>query len=173
MKKRLNLILLMFAGLLFTGTNYAQERFPYEEYLPRTLSELTAIDEKDSKTIPNSDKGQLIVHAKPFYSAIRVRFVGTSKPLVKEEKDYLKLWQSTLGYPEEYLSLYENKYLFKECDKEYWIPVQKQVASYFAKELKDGDIITLYLMYPGGLKPKSADSWNFIFLVNEFIKYKE
>lgn len=131
------------------------------------------MDDKDSKNIPNSDKGQLIVHAKPFYSAIRVKFVGTSKPLIKEEKDYLKLWQGALGYSEEILNLYENKYLFQECDKEYWIPVQKQVASYFVKELKEGDMITLYLMYPGGLKPKTANSWNFIFLVNEFIKYKE
>ena len=158
-----------FAGF---SSIFAQQRFPYEEYDPRTLAELVSLNEEASKTMPK-DKGQMIINGKPFYSAVRVKYVGTSKPLSKEETDFLKLWQTSLGYPEEILVLYENKYLFKECDQEYWIPVQKQLTTYFPKELKAGDMITLYLMYPGGLKLKSADSWNFIFLVNEFVKYKD
>ena len=160
----LSIFLLMFTKSTLTQT------FPYEEYKPRTLSELIAMDESGSENIPK-DKGQMIIHAKPFYSAVRVKFIGTSKPVSKEEIDYLKLWQGSLGYDAEILKFYENKYLFKECDKEYWIPVQKQVAAYFPKELKEGDMITLYLMYPGGLKLKPTDNWNFLFLVNEFQKY--
>lgn len=59
--------------------------------------------------------------------------------------------------------------LVKECDKEYWVTVQKQVAGYFPKELKAGDRITLYLMVVGGVK--TAEKWDVVFLVNEFRKY--
>ncbi len=169
-----NILILIFvlAITIFSINSTLAQDFPYEKYDPRTLSELVEMDEKGSKDMPG-DKGQMIIHAKLFHSAVRVKFIGTSKTVSKEEKDYLKLWQSSLGIDPEILELYENKYLFKECDKEYWIPVQKQVAAYFPKELKSGDMITLYLMYPGGVKPKSANSWNFIFLVNEFRKYED
>jgi hypothetical protein len=172
MKTFLTFIFVLLISFLSAKSNIAQD-FPYDKYLPRTLAELTAMDETDAKNIPESPKGQFIIHANPFYSAVRVKFIGTVKSLETEEKEYLKMWQSSLGYDAEILKLFENKYLFKECDKEYWIPVQKQVAAYFPKELKSGDMITLYLMYPGGLKIKPATTWNFLFLVNEFQKYQD
>ncbi len=171
MKKILSIIFCLAVLLVFVTPNFAQG-FPYEKYDPRTLSELVKMGEEAGKNTPN-DKAKIIIDGKPFYSAIRVKFVGTSKPVTKEEKDYLKLWQGSLGYDEEILKMYENKYLFKECDKEYWIPVQKQVATYFPKELKSGDMITLYLMYAGGFKLKPTDEWDFLFLVNEFRKYDD
>ena len=171
MKKFFALIFVLIFCLLSAQSILAQ-KFPYQEYDPRTLSELVSMGEADSKNIPG-DKGQMIINGKPFYSAVRVKYIGTSKPVTTEEMDYLKLWQGSLGYNPEILKLFENKYLFKECEKEFWIPVQKQVAAYFAKELKSGDMITLYLMFPGGIKPKSAESWNFIFLTNEFRKYED
>lgn len=171
-----------FSILFFTSTLFllafqsSAQDFPYEEYQTRTLSELVAMDSETNvkdleKTSGDKAKGLLIIHAKPFYSAVRVKYIGTVQALTKKEKEYLKLWQSSLGYPPEIPALFENKYLFKECDKEYWIPVQKQVAAFFAKELKQGDMITLYLMYPGGIKSNPTESWNFLFLVNEFKQY--
>jgi hypothetical protein len=77
-----------------------------------------------------------------------------------------KLWQESLNIKASTLTLLKDKYLFKECDKEYWIPFQKQVAAYFPKELKAGDRITLYLMAVGAVKTK--DYWEFVFLTNEF-----
>jgi hypothetical protein len=172
MRKFLPGCLVLVIFLLSAKSTFAQG-FSYDKYLPRTLSELVAMDEKGAKDFPEGAKGQIIIHAKPFYSAVRVKFIGTAKRITTEEKDFLKLWQSSLGYNEDILQLFENKYLFKECDKEYWVPVQKQVAAYFPKELKEGDMITLYLMHPGGLKAKSDNAWNFIFLVNEFQKYQD
>jgi hypothetical protein len=175
MKTTFSILFFVSTLFLFAFQSSAQD-FPYEEYQTRTLSELVAMDSETSvkdleKTSGEKAKGLIIIHAKPFYSAVRVKYVGTLKALTKEEKDYLKMWQGSLGYPADIPELYENKYLFKECDKEYWIPVQKQVAAFFTKELKSGDMITLYLMYPGGIKKTATDSWNFLFLVNEYQKY--
>lgn len=58
--------------------------------------------------------------------------------------------------------------LFKECDNEYWIPVQKQVIPHFAKELKKGDMVSLFIVRVGGEKAK--DRWDWLFIVNEFQK---
>lgn len=69
------------------------------------------------------------------------------------------------------LTLLENEYLFQECGKDYWVPVQKPVAAYFSKELKSGDTITLYLMVIGGLKLSDKEPFDPAFLVNEFRKY--
>lgn len=171
MKKILPLVFAL-TFCLFSAKSHCAQDFPYEKYDPRTLSELTEMGEESSKAMP-PDKGQMLINGKPFYSTVRVTFIGTAKHLTTDEKEYLKIWQQSLGYDEKVLALFETKYLFKECDKEYWIPVQKQVAGYFPKELKSGDVITLYLMFPGGLKLKPANAWNFIFLVNEFEKYEE
>lgn len=172
MKRFLPLMFVLAICSFSSPFTFAQD-FPYQEYKTRTLSELIAMDDVEANKDFANGKGQMIIHTKPFYSAVRVKYIGTSKLVTKEEKDYLKLWQGTLGYPEEIPQMYENKYLFKECDKEYWIPVQKQVAAYFQKELKENDMITLYLMYPGGIKLKPTDNWNFIFLVNEYQKYQD
>ena len=51
------------------------------------------------------------------------------------------------------------------------IPVQKQVSSYFEKELKKGDVIDLYLVRAGGIR--TAGRWDWMLLVEEFLKPKD
>ena len=144
----------------------AQEKFPYEIYDPRTIAELV---ERSSSTQEIKGSKQLMIDAKPFYSAVRVRYTGKTRPLTDEKRNLFKLWQETLQMDPRVLNTLDNEYLFKECDKEYWLPVQKQVAGYFPKELKTGETITLYLMLVGGLK--TPNSWDIIFIVNEYRKY--
>ena len=145
----------------------AQDKFPYEIYDPRTLSELV---ERSSSTPELKGAKQLMIDAKPFYSAVRIKYTGKSRPLTEERKKLFKLWQEALQVDPQILATLDSEYLFKECEKEYWIPVQKPVASYFPKELKIGDTITLYLMLVGGVK--TPTSWDVVFFVNEFRKYE-
>ncbi len=167
MKSITSLAVVLFV-LIVSGQAIAQ-KFPYEVYDPRTLAEFMA---RNSAAVPGLDKQkQLMIDAKPFYSAVRVKFVGTARPLSAEKKTLIKMWQESLGYDPKVLELLENEYLVRECDKEYWVVVQKQVAAYFPKELKTGDNITLYLMFVGG--QKLADKWDFLFIVNEFRKYDD
>lgn len=167
MKKIPSIILLSFVFTIISQTVYSQG-FPYQEYRTRTLSELVEMD-SDVKKGDYGDKKGILIHAKPFYWAIRVKYTGKSRAISSEKMDLFKLWQESLGVDAKVLTLLENEYLFKECDKEFWIPVQKQVAGYFPKELKEGDIITLYLIAVGGVKIK--DEWDFVFLTSEFQKY--
>ena len=166
MKILLPFLLLLIFAFSINPAVYAQG-FPYQEYKTRTLSELIEMDA--DVTQRDYKQKQLMLHGQPFYSAVRMKYTGQSKLLSAEKKNLFKLWQETLQYDKKVLSLLESEYLFKECDKEYWIPVQKQVAAYFPKELKEGDTITLYLMAVGGLKV--TDKWEFVFLTAEFQKY--
>jgi len=164
MKSYSSVCILIFT-LFFAGTAYSQS-FPFQEYKNKTLSELIEMDSDVTKR--DYKEKQLLIHGKPFYSAIRVKYTGTSRPISAEKKSLFKLWQGSIGIDAKVLTLLENEFLFKECDKEYWIPVQKQVAAYFPKEMKEGDMVTLYLMAVGGLK--TTDKWEFVYLANEYQK---
>jgi len=156
----------LIVAVLLSTVNIFSQKFPYEEYDPRTLSDLV---QQSAEGINEYKEKQMMIDAKPFYSAVRVTYVGTSRPLTADKKMLYQMWQGSLTIDPKILALVENEYLVKECDKEYWVTVQKQVAGYFPKELKTGDRITLYLMVVGGVK--TTDKWDFIFLVNEFRKY--
>lgn len=167
MKNLFSIVLFIAILSFFAQTSYSQS-FPYQEYKTRTLGELVEMN-SDVKKVDYADKKGVLINSKPFYSAIRVEFTGKSRPISSEKMNLFKMWQESLGVNANVLTLLKDEYLFKECDKDYWIPVQKQVAAFFPKELKSGDKITLYLMAVGGVKPK--DMWEFVFLTNEFKKY--
>lgn len=172
MKKLFSILFLIFVFTVVAQTVNAQG-FPYHLYAPRTMAELTELNSVTEKT-QTIGKTQISISAKPFYSAVRVDYAGKSRKLSERKLAFYKIWATALNVGsantnDKVLDVIQKEYLFKECDKEYWIPVQKQVAAYFPKELKSGDKITLYLMAVGGVKPK--DMWEFVFLTNEFKKY--
>lgn len=150
-------VLLLLAVLLIPSRVYPQ-KFPYLEYEPRTISELVEMDA--GTPYERKEKG-VIVHGKAYYSAIRVKYIGTSRPISAEKKIVFNLWRSAMQVDERVMATLENEYLFKECDKEYWVAVQKQVAAFFPKELKPGDMITLYLMAVGAAR--AGDKWTRFF----------
>jgi hypothetical protein len=172
MKKIFSTLLLLFAFVFIAQTSYSQG-FPYHLYDPRTLAELVELNVIEANKLKDDGTKKIMISANPFYSAIRLEYARKSRVIAKEKLNLFKIWQESLEVDSRLFSILDKEFLFKECGKEYWIPVQKQVAAYFPKELKSGDMITLYLMYPGGLKIKPATTWNFLFLVNEFQKYQD
>lgn len=162
-------LFVLFLLIVASSTVSRAQKFPYEEYEPRTLDELVTQSAASVISLPNKPK--LMLDAKPFYSAIRVKYVGTARPISPEKKNLFKMWQESMSADPKMLTLLENEYLFQECGKDYWVPVQKPVAAYFSKELKSGDTITLYLMVIGGLKLSDKEPFDPAFLVNEFRKY--
>lgn len=172
MLKLLTFLTLVIAGNLLPVL--AQDKFPYEVYKPRTLSEIVALN-SDLKSadviIGKKDIPQITLNADFLHSQARLKFMNKSRPVSSDRKELLKIWQKTFAVDEKIAALYENEYLFKECDTEHWIPVQKQVASYFPKELKENDMVSLFIMRIGGQKLKTTNNWDWLFLANEFVKY--
>jgi hypothetical protein len=95
-------------------------------------------------------------------------YAGQSRPLSARNQAFIISFASSSVGNAAYAGFYEREYLFKEGGKDLWLPVQSQVAAYFAKELKVGQPVTLYVRNAGGFR--LSDSWDWMFLVEEFDK---
>jgi len=150
----------------------AQGSFPWEEYKSRTLAELV---KRNASEPPGLDpavagKTDIVFSADPQYSQVRVTYTGTTRKVPPARRAHLEEWGKVFGLKPEIVALYESEMLVVECATEQWVPVQRQVMLHFDKELKKGDMVTLYTMFAGGRKIEG--SWNWFFLVNEFQAYR-
>lgn len=167
---KLLFILFIFAG--GAAAVRAQNNFAYEAYKARTVSEIITVnaDLKNADVVfGKKDAPQMVLYSDFLNSEARVKFMNKSRPISAARKELIKFWRTTFGIDEKVAALFEDEYLFRECGIDYWIPVQKQVAAYFPKELKEGDTISLYLIRGGGVRVGNV--WEWVFLVNEFEKY--
>jgi hypothetical protein len=145
----------------------------WDKYKQRTLKEIsTVLAEavfKDPDVVITDGKGDSIFLSRDtFPSQVRVVYIGSSRKVSGKKKEVIAAWLRVYGRPQWYLDLFESEYLFTEDSKEYWLPVQKQVASYFEKELQKGDKVNLYIAWVGARKESGAVEH--VFLVNEFEK---
>ncbi len=155
---------------VFAGPASAQTG--WDLYEPRTLRELTETiapnSLKDPDVVIKNDAKDIsiILSYNSFQSRVKVIYTGTSRKVSDERKELISIWLKTMGKPKELLDLFENEYLFTEDKIEYWLPVQKQVASFFDDELKKGDTVTLFISWLGARK--DAKNVDHVFLTNEF-----
>ncbi|HWT00643.1 MAG TPA: hypothetical protein VN256_10375 [Pyrinomonadaceae bacterium] len=70
-------------------------------------------------------------------------------------KFFIKIWAESRNLPPENAGMLVEEYLFREKDKEYWIPVLKTLAPFFDKELKEGTEIQIYYFFLGGYNEKT------------------
>lgn len=168
MSKSLIFLLLALMTALFASTSYGQG-FPWDDFKPRTLKEIVAIDAREIKD--SERENRVIFHADMLLSVIRVKYTGKSRPISDVKKDFLKNWAQTFTQnAEEYAAHYEKDLLFTEDEVKYWLPVQKKVIPYFLKELKKGEEVDIYIVRAGGVCRKRMCDW--LFLVEEFQKPK-
>jgi len=168
-RKFISLTLLV---VLIASQVFAQD-FDWDKYKPRTLKEITTVlaeaSFKDPDVLITDGKGgSIILSRDTFPSQIKVVYTGSSRKVSDKKKEVIAAWLRVYGKPQEYLNLFESEYLFTEDSKEYWLPVQKQVASYFEKELQKGNKVNLYAAWVGARK--ESGSVEHVFLVNEFEK---
>ena len=145
----------------------------WDAYKPRTLKEFETISQRSRKNpdvVQRNPKNEpvLLLSYDSYQSKVRVVYSGESRKVSAERTDLIRFWLSILSKPKELADMFEDECLFSENKVEYWLPVQKQVASYFAKELKKGDTVTLYVAWVGGLY--KANGFDNVFIVNEFEK---
>jgi protein involved in polysaccharide export with SLBB domain len=96
----------------------------------------------------------------------QAQFTGQSRPIDARMQGFIISFASTGPGNQAYAKLYQREYLFRADGQDRWLPVQGQVATYFARELKAGDTVTLFLRNAGGFR--NAAAWDWVFLVEEF-----
>ncbi len=138
--------------------------FPWEIFKPRTLKEVTSIT---TKAVRPDDS--MFLAQNQLESKVEVVFTGKSRPLIKARKTFIEMWVGMLRADQKhYAELYEQEYLYKEGEAEYWLPTSRPITKYFDKELKPGDKMDLYLISIGAYR--SGDDVDCVLLVEEFQK---
>jgi hypothetical protein len=147
--------------IAFGSSAAMAQDFPWEIFQPRTLAEMTAVT---TKAVRPDDA--LFLATNLLESKSLVTFTGRSRPLPTARKNFLNIWCATFNQPKEYAPRYESEYLYKDGDTDYWLATQTPVAKYFARELKPGDKITLYMISIGAYR--AGAGMDCVFLVEEF-----
>src|SRR5687767_9132949 len=123
--------------------------FDYDAYEPRTLAELVAKYDSKELTDPKARDGDRIFGAL-FPSRVRVTYTGESRKLSDGRKQFVGDWIKTRQLDPRIGDLFVDDWKFVEGGAEHWLPVQKQVAAFFEKELKKGDAVDVYVVITGG-----------------------
>lgn len=133
-----------------------------------TFDQLAALDQRlvaEQKKTPRP--GDLVFNpGENGGGRVRAAFTGQSRPLDPRSQAFIITFASSSIGNGQYANLYEREYLFKANGRDYWLPVQAQVAAYFGGELKAGEPVTLYVRNAGGFR--NSDSWAWMFLVEEY-----
>ena len=153
--------LVLGAALSLLPFNTVQAQFCWDCYQPRTLRSL--ID----SFVPEESLGDsgVVYRGNDHPSRVLVTYTGKKRPISALRSQFIHdYYGKVLRLP--LATKFDEDLLFLEDDVEYWLPVQSQVVPYFGRELKPGDRVWLFIVWPGGTVRSQKPDW--IFLVNEF-----
>lgn len=158
------LFLAFLAALLSAGAPALAQGYPPLSFDQMIRLDLELIRQQRQPERP----GDLFFNPSTETGGARTRavYTGQSRPLDQRKSAFITAFASTSVGNDRYATLYEREYRFTAGGQDWWLPVQSQVASYFAKELKAGQAVTLYIRNAGGFR--LSDSWDWMFLVEEF-----
>jgi hypothetical protein len=162
---RLRFWIVLAATALLTNTAFAQgvnhTRFQRStlEALSANLAAGAADDGLPHKT------GDKIFDTALTPRVVEVTYGGRIRPMDNDETTFVHNSFKAVQL-EQMAALYERSVLFRADGEDYWLPVQSAVIPYFAKEVKAGEKIDLYVLQSGGLL--RTGGWEWLFLVEDF-----
>jgi hypothetical protein len=101
-----------------------------------------------------------------FPTIATVVYQGKARPIDANRLDVLRSWGKSIMRDTAIVQDFHREYLFQEGKQLLWLPVQDTVASFFAKELRPGQRVKLYVSWHGAYYAGQEIMWAFI--VNEF-----
>jgi hypothetical protein len=138
----------------------------WDRYKPGTLS--AVMDQHDSSIRAGSvdRRPSWVVTGNQFPTLARVRYRGDSRPVDSIRLEIVRHWGVSFLRDSSIARAFHREYLFQEGNQSLWLPVQDSVARYFARELKPGQDVTLYVLWLGAYYAGKDITWAFI--VTEF-----
>jgi hypothetical protein len=159
------ILFVAFATALFTAAGGALA----QGYPPLSFAQMIQLDEALIRQQRQRERpGDLFFNPSNETGGARTQavYTGQSRPLDQRRQAFINAFASTSIGNGGYAALYEREYRFTAGGQDWWLPVQSPVASYFGRELKVGQTVTLYIRNAGGFR--LSDSWDWVFLVEEF-----
>ena len=157
----LTLTFLLCTGFLPLSSAVAQAPFCWECYQVRTFRQIL-----DSFAPEPPDSG-FVFKANDRPSRVLAIYAGDKRPLSTVRRNFIRAYYERV-FPQQQKVQFDEELLFLEDSLRVWLPVQKQVVPYVARELTPGDRVWLYVVCPGG--PLSAKGPDWVLIVNEFQK---
>ncbi len=157
------LLALLLGGL----ARISQAQNNWSRYTPGTMAAVIQQHDSSIRADHAGKKGPaLAVSGDDFPTLARVTYRGDSRPLDPKRREVLREWSLAFLRDTSAVTDFHREYLFQEGKRAMWLPVQDTVASYFARELRPGQPVTLYVIWAGAHYAGKDITWTF--LVNEF-----
>ena len=137
--------------LLLSAIGLQAQGFPWNDFKERKVEDMISIT---TKAVRPDDS--MFLATNTLNSRTEVTFTGQSRPISKSRQFFLQWWAGSLRFGLDYAALYDKEYLYKEGDKEYWLPTQGPVTKYFDKELKPNDKMILFLISAGAYRDNNT-----------------
>ncbi len=160
-------LLLLTIALVGPAFVFAQKDKSLDKYKPRTLAEIAAISRKNTEQLLAKTKiGERsdFISLDLFYSRVRLQFLGDVRPLAADHRDLMKTWSKLQNVGKKTTDLYEEEFLFKEGERQYWIPMQKKIGEGLRQEIAPGETTTLFVIHVGGRTAAMSPQFEWLFL---------
>ena len=135
-------------------------------YTPGTIAAIIQQHDSTIRADHVSKHPGVVISGHDFPTLARVTYRGDSRPLDSKRLEVLREWGLTFMRDTSIVQDFHREYLFQEGKRRLWLPVQDSVASYFARELRPGQPVSLYVIWAGAYYAGEDITW--AFLVNEF-----
>jgi hypothetical protein len=152
--------------LLGGAATIAQAQSTWDRYTPGTIAAIMQQHDSTIRADHDPKLPSLVVSGKSFPTLARVTYCGNSRPLNSKRVEVLRHWGLAFHRDSSIVLDFDREYLFQEGKGLLWLPVQDTVASFFARELKPGQLVSLYVVWVGAHYAGEDITWTF--LVNEF-----
>jgi hypothetical protein len=156
---------LLAATLFVASPRWTVAQSSWDAYKPGRLG--AVIEQHDSTVGADCEElSAWTVSGAGFPTLATLTYVGQSRPTDSYRVEVIKRWAAFVGRPASMADVFEREYLFKEGDRELWLPVQREVASFFTAEVQPDGLVKLYVLWLGAHCANSTITWTFI--ANEF-----
>lgn len=102
--------------------------------------------------------------------SISVTYTGNSRDLSSGIKFFFSVPSQSIQSRKEFFSNYTKEIEVVESEEHYWIPVQKQVFPFIAKEIKRDQDFKIFVRYYGTLVGSTTKETRPVFLMMDFEK---
>jgi hypothetical protein len=156
MKHVRTMLILVMIPLMFAG----QAKADWSRYKPGKMADIIEAHKETAKGL------KFLFTAKTFPTLASVTYLGKIRDIPEQKMAFLdKYLTKTLGKPE-WAKFFKREIQVREGKQVYWLPIQESLLSFFPKEVKTGDVVSLYVIWTGGVRIDKKMVW--VFLVNEF-----
>lgn len=151
----------------FLGPRPVSCQLPWEYYRRHSLAEVISQQHDIVLRTFTQELGQRIfLGGSSFPSLPDLRYLDSARATSGRRLELIRLWIKTYEIPDESPDDYTTELLFREEDRQLWLPVRSSVIEGLESAAASGDPLTLYVVWVGALK--TGDDIEWVFLVYGF-----